>query len=84
MSDVRIIVDGTELDAADGHTVAAAMLAAGRRVWRRSPSGMPRGLFCGIGMCHECVTTIDGVAGVRACLVPVRTGMVVDTDATSP
>jgi aerobic-type carbon monoxide dehydrogenase small subunit (CoxS/CutS family) len=61
--------------------VAAALIAAGRRVFRTTPGGAPRGVYCGIGLCFECTVTIDGRSGVRACRTPVRDGMRVDTRA---
>lgn len=75
MSVVRIVVDGAPLDAREGDSVASALLAAGRRALRNGPDGMPRGVFCGIGACFDCLVTIDGRSGQRACLAPVRDGM---------
>jgi predicted molibdopterin-dependent oxidoreductase YjgC len=71
---VEVTVDGERITAAEGASVAAVLLAAGRRAWRTSLSGQPRGLFCGIGVCFECVATIDGVDGVRTCITPVADG----------
>jgi predicted molibdopterin-dependent oxidoreductase YjgC len=74
-----IFIDGAEVRAYLGETVASAAVAAGVRVLRRSlRTHEPRGLFCGIGVCWECLVTIDGVADVRACLAPVRHGMVIE------
>ncbi|QSB17026.1 (2Fe-2S)-binding protein [Natronosporangium hydrolyticum] len=65
--------DGEPVPATPGQTVAAALWAAGVRSWRTSRvEGAPRGLFCGIGVCYDCLVTIDGVANQRACLVPAR------------
>lgn len=72
--------DGGRLAAAPGQTVAAVLWAAGVRSWRTTSSaGTPRGLFCGIGACFDCLVTIDGEPNRRACLVPARLGMVVTT-----
>jgi predicted molibdopterin-dependent oxidoreductase YjgC len=77
---VRITVDGQPLEARAGDTVAAALLAAGRLAFRTTLRGRaPRGLFCGMGICFDCVVTVDGVTGVRACLTPVAEGMAVET-----
>jgi len=54
---------------------------AGRVVLRDSPSGTPRGLFCGIGVCQECRVVVDGVVS-RACVTPVVAGMRVTTGRT--
>ncbi len=63
-----------------GDTVAAALLAAGRRVCRWTGRRQePRGLLCGMGVCFECQVQIDGRPGVRACQTPVAEGMRVET-----
>jgi predicted molibdopterin-dependent oxidoreductase YjgC len=72
--------DGRRLVAAPGQTVAAVLWAAGLRAWRTTRrAGAPRGLFCGIGACFDCLVTIDGVPDQRACLVPARPGMIVSS-----
>ena len=74
---VTVTFAGRTLEARDGQSVAAALTAAGVRSWRTTRRGArPRGLFCGIGTCFDCLLTIDGRAAQRACLVPVRDGMV--------
>jgi predicted molibdopterin-dependent oxidoreductase YjgC len=75
-----ITVDGESLVAFEGETVAAALIAAGRRILRYSPKrNAPRSLYCGIGICQECRMVVDGVINTRACMTPVRAGMVVET-----
>jgi len=77
---LTLIVDGAEVPAYDGDTVASVLWRAGRTSWRRTRLGdRPRGMFCGIGACHDCLVTVDGVTGVRACLAPVRDGAQVTT-----
>jgi hypothetical protein len=76
----RFTVDGEPVEAYPGETVATALLAAGRRVLRRTARrGEPRGLFCAIGVCHDCRLVVDGEPNVRACLALARPGMVVAT-----
>jgi aerobic-type carbon monoxide dehydrogenase small subunit (CoxS/CutS family) len=65
--------------AESGRSVAAALLAADVRTLRHTAAGEPRGLFCGIGTCFDCATTIDGVAHVRSCVTPVADGMRITT-----
>lgn len=76
---VTITVDGVPLPAHPGETIAGALLASGRRAWRHTRHGQPRGLFCGIGLCFDCLVTVNGTPNVRACLTPVAPGMVVET-----
>ena len=77
---VKITVDGKALEAYEGETIAAALLSAGIHTLRRSPKKKePRGVFCGIGICYECLVTVDGVHAVRACITPVADGMKIDT-----
>ncbi|GAA5028692.1 (2Fe-2S)-binding protein [Actinopolymorpha pittospori] len=78
MSDT-ILVDGRPVAVGPDQTVAAALLAAGIRSWRTTRKGRPRGLFCGIGVCFDCLVTVNGRGSVRACLVPARPGDVVTT-----
>jgi D-hydroxyproline dehydrogenase subunit gamma len=75
-----VLVDGRPVTAHPGETLAAALLAAGVQTFGSSPvRGEPRGYWCGMGLCHECAVTVDGVPGVRACLTEIRPGMQVQT-----
>lgn len=79
-AEVEIVVDGRVVRAFEGESVAAALLAAGRRALRTtSRRREPRGLYCGMGVCFECVMTIDGRRNVRTCQTPVHAGMRVET-----
>lgn len=70
---------GQQLDAFEGETVAAAVLASGCQVLRRtSRRSEPRGVLCGMGVCFECLMQIDGRPNVQACLTPVAEGMRVE------
>ncbi len=74
---VTITVDGIAVRCFEGETISTAILAL--RSWIGSDGKRAHGLWCGIGVCFECVVTVDGVAGVRACMTPVRPGMEVVT-----
>lgn len=77
---VDILVDGDRLTAYEGETVAAALIASSRFAFRHTAKrGHPRGVYCGIGLCHECRTVINGVPNVRACMTLVEPGMSVQT-----
>jgi predicted molibdopterin-dependent oxidoreductase YjgC len=81
MSSVRITVDGDPLTGETGQTIAGVMLAAGRRSWRQTTSGAPRGVFCGIGVCFDCLVTVNGTPDVRACRRRAQNGDVVTTQS---
>jgi D-hydroxyproline dehydrogenase subunit gamma len=77
---LTLTVDGKEIRARNGDTVAAAMLVAGIGRFRTTPvSGAARAPYCMMGVCFDCLVTIDGVGSRQACLVPVREGMAVET-----
>ncbi|AXK36096.1 (2Fe-2S)-binding protein [Streptomyces armeniacus] len=65
---LRVRVDGEERHAFPGQTVAGLLLAEGRVSWRTTRGeGRPRGVFCGIGVCFDCLVVVNGVPDVRAC-----------------
>jgi glycine/D-amino acid oxidase-like deaminating enzyme len=72
---VRITFDGTAIEALPGETVAAALAAADIVAVRQTRSGAPRGPFCGMGVCFDCLVTIDGKPSQRACLTKIEAGM---------
>ncbi len=76
-----ITVDGRSVAARAGQSLAAALVGAGIRAFHRTTGGELRGPYCGIGLCFECVVTVDGEPNVRACMVPAREGMEVLTGA---
>ncbi|MFG1852121.1 (2Fe-2S)-binding protein [Actinomadura geliboluensis] len=78
---LRITVDGAPLTGVTGQTIAGVLMAAGRTAWRESPSGTPRGVFCGIGACFDCLVTVNGVPDVRACRRRARDGDAVTTQS---
>ncbi|MFF4159347.1 (2Fe-2S)-binding protein [Streptomyces sp. NPDC001678] len=70
-----ITFDGRAVPALPGQTIAAALWAAGILAWRTTrDGGRPRGAFCGIGQCYDCLATVNGRPNRRACLVPARPG----------
>ncbi|MFO8088752.1 MAG: (2Fe-2S)-binding protein [Desulfatiglandaceae bacterium] len=77
---ITIMVNGKRIEAYDGETVLAALSAAGFMVLRESKMGASRGAFCGMGVCYECLVTIDGKPQQRACMTPVRDGMEIIID----
>lgn len=78
-SGMTITVDGREVSAAPGTTIAAALMNAGIAAFRTSVNGEPRGPVCGMGICFECRVTVNGAAHQRACLIVCEAGMRVET-----
>jgi predicted molibdopterin-dependent oxidoreductase YjgC len=72
---VPVQVDDRTFDLPEGANLAAALLAAGVSVFRHTPvSGAPRGPFCMMGACFDCLVEIDGVAR-QACMTTVTPGL---------
>ncbi|TCM51464.1 pyruvate/2-oxoglutarate dehydrogenase complex dihydrolipoamide dehydrogenase (E3) component [Kribbella sp. VKM Ac-2568] len=77
---VRILVDGESLEARPGQTVAAALMVSGRDSWRATRGAeRPRGVFCGIGACFDCLVVVNGTPDVRACQRTIRPGDTITT-----
>ena len=73
---ITIVVDGRAVPAFAGESISTALWAAGIRRLRSSPGGAPRGQFCGMGVCQECLVEADG-ATVLACQTRVADGMAI-------
>ena len=74
------LMDGAEVRAYEGESIAAALFASGHRFTRwTARTGEPRGYFCGMGVCQDCLVSVDGLPNVRACVTPARDGMRVET-----
>ena len=76
-STITLSFDGQPIPALEGETIAAALSAAGITTFRTTLSGAPRGLHCGMGACFDCVVTIEGRHGQRACQAKAADGMIV-------
>src|SRR3954447_1831635 len=81
---ITFLFDDRPMAALEGETIAAALSAAGIVAFRRTPSGAPRGLHCGMGACFDCVVTVDGRIGQRACMTKAADGMRVSGEASLP
>lgn len=75
-----VTLDGRRVDALPGQTVAAVLWSAGITAWRTTrDGGQPRGIFCGIGVCFDCLVTVNDRPNQRACLVTVSPGDAIRT-----
>jgi len=77
---VEFSFDGAAVSGRDGESIAAALFAAGYRVFRTMPRfGDARGGYCMIGRCTDCLVVVDGIPNVPACRTPVSAGQAVRT-----
>ena len=64
---ITIMLDGEAVPGIAGQTLAGILIANGLSAWRTDTHGGPRGMFCGIGSCFECLATVNGHSDVRLC-----------------
>ena len=77
---VTIYFDDEPITAREGEMVVSALYSAGVRTFRYTPKRKePRGVFCAIGRCTDCMMIVDGVPNTRTCITPVQAGMRVNT-----
>ncbi|MFT4591456.1 MAG: putative molibdopterin-dependent oxidoreductase YjgC [Gammaproteobacteria bacterium] len=82
---VQFTVDGKKFEVPADITLAAALYFSGLRIMRKTPrNNDPRALFCGMGVCYDCVVKVDGRANVRSCQTTVRQNMSVFTQNGEP
>ncbi|MBX9469692.1 MAG: FAD-dependent oxidoreductase [Rhizobium sp.] len=79
-----LIIDGTRFSVEPGLSVAAALTSLGRTDFSTDSAGANRGLFCGMGVCNDCLVTIDGKTSQRSCMTPVADGMRIDRQQSRP
>ncbi len=80
-----ILVDGEQVALRTGESVAACLLGNGRLAWRTTRiGGRPRGVFCGIGACFDCLVTVNGTPGIRACRYIAKPGDEIGTGTAEP
>ncbi len=77
---VKFTFDGQEMEGFEGEPIAAALRAAGVMIHRYTQKRHePRGIFCAIGRCTDCVMVVDGRPNIRTCMTPLKEGMRVET-----
>lgn len=79
---VQILVNGRNVSAYEGESLATALLAAGTTVFTKDRLGRKRAPFCNMGVCYDCLVCVEQPSGsgsadlrVRSCLATVRNGM---------
>ena len=77
---VRFTFDGRPMEGFEGEPIAVALKSNGVMIHRYTiKRNEPRGMFCAIGRCTDCIMVVDGVPNVRTCVEPLRDGMVIQT-----
>ena len=67
------------MEAREGEPIAMALAAAGIRVFRTTEKlHEPRGVYCSMGRCSDCMMIVDGQPNVRTCVTLVKDGMRVE------
>lgn len=78
--EVDIEIDGRIIAAREGEPIAAALAAAGIGAMHYTHKhNRPRGIFCAVGRCQDCVMIVDGIPNTRTCITPVRDQMKIQT-----
>ena len=78
---ISFTFNGETFGGEPGQTVAAVLIKNGNRVLRSTRfGGEERSIFCGIGICFDCVVTINGISNQRSCLVEISQGMKVESN----
>lgn len=73
---MKIYLNSVEVEAMENESVGTFLLKRRQQVLRKTRfNDQPRGMFCGIGVCFDCIVTIDGVTNQRACITQLRDGM---------
>ncbi len=76
----RFTFDGREMTGYIGEPIAVSLAACGVHAYRYTEKHhAPRGLFCGIGQCNDCIAVVNGVPNVRTCVTLLEEGMRVET-----
>jgi hypothetical protein len=77
---VRFTFDGRAMEGYDGEPIAVALRSVGVLIHRYTAKRKePRGMFCAIGRCTDCIMVVNGVPNVRTCVEPLQAGMIVQT-----
>lgn len=77
---VTFTYNGQDLEGYEGEPIAVALKAAGVMVHRYTTKmHAPRGIFCAIGRCTDCVMVVDGKPNTRTCVTMLKEGMTVET-----
>ena len=84
MTDVRFSFNGQPVSARAGQSLAAALINAGHIALRKTAKGQERGIFCGMGVCQDCLVTVNGNPNIRACMTRAADDLTVTSQDPLP
>ena len=76
---IHVEVNGAHVTAFEGETVAALFVAENMSAMRTTLEGEPRGIYCGMGVCFDCLVVINDIPNTRACMTWLQEGMKIST-----
>jgi len=77
---IEVTVDGRKVQAFEGELVSTVLQAEGIAVFgRKHQTGRPSSVYCGMGVCYECLVTINGTPNLRACQTYAADQMTIET-----
>ena len=76
---IKLSIDDHVVTAFEGESVASIMMVEGKVAMRTTTDGDPRGIFCGMGVCFDCLVVVDDVPNTRACMTWAHEGMRINT-----
>lgn len=79
--EIEVILNGNKIKAFEGETVATMMMAENLVAMRTTTELQLRGVYCGMGVCFDCLVVVDGIANTRACMTWLKPGMNIATQA---
>lgn len=74
-SNITIYIDGSPCPAREGDSVATILLKEGHAALHSAPNGTPRGPYCMMGVCFDCMITLEDGRVEQACQIYARDGM---------
>jgi hypothetical protein len=77
---IQFTFDGKSMEGFEGEPIAIALRSNGVMIHRYTARRKePRGMFCAIGRCTDCIMVVNGQPNIRTCVEPLKAGMVVET-----
>ena len=77
---IQFTFDGQAMEGFEDEPIAVALRSNGVLIHRYTTRlNEPRGMFCAIGRCTDCIMVVDGKPNIRTCVEPLKAGMKVET-----